>query len=85
MIKATIADREGRPRMLLLGLSHENLNRLRGGEPIKFNQQEVGFTDDVEVLIFAGKTEAEIVAEFEQRGLINDQTIKTGVPDANGG
>ncbi len=42
--------------MLILGLSDENLRRLKNDEPIKFNMVEVGFPD-IDVLIFNGKDE----------------------------
>lgn len=42
--------------MLILGLSDENLNRLKNDQPIKFNMQIVGFPD-IDVFIFNGKDE----------------------------
>lgn len=39
-----------------LGLSYENLRRLKAGQPIHFNLSEMGL-DSAEVMIFAGKTE----------------------------
>ena len=42
--------------MLILGLSEENLTRLKKDECIKFNMAEVGFPD-IDVLIFYGKDE----------------------------
>lgn len=41
---------------LILGLSDENIRRLKNDEPIKFNMKDVGF-GDIEVFIFAGKDE----------------------------
>jgi len=41
---------------LILGLSDENLRRLKNDEPIKFNMKEVGF-GDIDVFIFNGKDE----------------------------
>lgn len=42
--------------LLVFGLSDENMNRLKNGEPIKFNLQELGM-DDIDVFIFNGKDE----------------------------
>lgn len=43
-------------KMVALGLSHENLRRLKNNEPIKFNLEELGL-GDVEMIIFSGETE----------------------------
>lgn len=45
-----------RGKVLILGLSHGNLDRLREGQPIKFDGHNYGF--EGEVIIFAGETEA---------------------------
>ena len=42
--------------MLILGLSDENIERLKRDEPIKFNMSAVGFPD-IDVFIFSGKDE----------------------------
>lgn len=42
--------------MLIIGLSDENLRRLKNNEPIKFNMQEVGM-NDIDVFIFNGRDE----------------------------
>jgi len=43
--------------MLVIGLSDENLKKLKADQPIKFNMKEVGFDQDVDVFIFNGKDE----------------------------
>lgn len=45
--------------VLILGLSDENLTRLKKGQPIKFNLNELGM-EDIEVVIFNGKDEQEM-------------------------
>ncbi len=55
MIKARGTAPDG-GRMLVLGLSYENLGRLRAGQPIQFDAKPYGY--DGEIVIFAGKTEA---------------------------
>jgi hypothetical protein len=42
--------------MIILGLSDENINRLKADQPIKFNLQELGLPD-LDVLIFTAKDE----------------------------
>lgn len=46
--------------MLILGLSHENLDRLKADQPIKFNLKELNM-GDVEVMIFAAKDESTMI------------------------
>jgi hypothetical protein len=41
---------------VILGLSEENVKRLKDGKPIRFNMKELGF-DDIWIYIFTGKTE----------------------------
>jgi len=48
MIKARQA------KEIILGLSDENLERLKKDQPIKFNLSELGF-GDIDVFIFNGK------------------------------
>jgi hypothetical protein len=45
--------------MIVLGLSDENINRLKKDQPIKFNLQELGLPD-FDVLIFTAKDEQEM-------------------------
>ena len=68
MLKMTLrAETKGKPvRLVVLGLSHGNLDRLRQGHPITVDGGEVGLPG-VELLIFSGETEqsmAREVAEF---------------------
>lgn len=39
---------------MILGFSDENLIRLKNGEPIKFNMNELGF-DNIEVIVLMEK------------------------------
>jgi len=64
MLKFRAAD------ILGLGLSHENLRRLRDGKPITFPVSDVGGLEGVaRIMIFAGETEdtmqQELVEHFE--------------------
>lgn len=62
-MRTTLSD--GR-ELLILGLSHENLTRLKSEKPIAFRGDTVGLPG-IEILIFAGETEqsmARDMAEF---------------------
>lgn len=61
MIKARGTGPGGR-EVCILGLSLANLDRLRAGEPIRFDGTPYGFTGDV--LIFAGTDEATMAADM---------------------
>lgn len=54
MIKARYTQPDGSPG-LVFGLSHENIKRLKAGEPISFELSALGLPG--KVLIFAGKDE----------------------------
>lgn len=73
MIKATLADANGRT-ILLLGLSFKNLDRLRA-EPldtfIKINGEEMSLP--IDVLICSGETEAHLADML--RGKIGPDTV----------
>ena len=63
MIKFTANTPNG--RMLLgIGLSHENLARLKDGMPIRFKGEPVG-VPLYDFLIFAGKTEESMAKELD--------------------
>jgi hypothetical protein len=60
-------------KFLVFGLSDGNLLRLTGGSPILVDLAEMGI--DAELLIFHGKTEAEMEAMIREAGLIGAETI----------
>ena len=62
MLKMRGRDRSGHP-VIILGLSDQNLHRLRRGEPISFSLTELGFKGG-SVVIFSGATEADMAREF---------------------
>jgi len=62
MIKATMQTNEGKD-ILLLGLSAENINRLKEGKPIHIAGDELGLDNDV--LLVYGETEAHIYKELQ--------------------
>ncbi|MES2287442.1 MAG: hypothetical protein V4547_17240 [Bacteroidota bacterium] len=69
MIKAIQGNR------IILGLSDENLERLKKDQPIKFNLKELGL-QDVEVFIFNGKTEQVMQKMMIDAGLIHPTKTK---------
>lgn len=50
----------------MLGLSDENMQRLKKGEPIKFNLNELGLPEN-DVIIFNGRTEQSMYEEMKEQ------------------
>ena len=67
MIKATLSD-----GTILLGLSDMNIERLKAGEPMLFSLSNFGV--DKSVLLMHGKTEQDIIDQFDT----SKATVKTG-------
>lgn len=63
MIKAKFSDKDGIP-ILVFGLSHDNLRRLKARQPITFNLGDLGFKPPINVMIFSGRTEEGMKAEL---------------------
>lgn len=66
VIKAVVVKDER--RLLLLGVSEENVRRLRDGKPIAFPGEDVGL-DGWDVAIVHGQTEQSLVGELRAHGL----------------
>lgn len=64
MIKALLKG-EGQEDILILGLSDENVRRLKKGNPIGFNLSEVGLSP-TKVFIIQGETEQSMKEELER-------------------
>jgi len=63
----------GKPvHLVILGLSHMNLNRLKAGQPIPIDGSSLGLPAGTEILIFAGETERSMQRELHQ--LIGPET-----------
>ncbi len=76
MIKFAATSPNGR-KILGIGLSYGNLDRLKAGNPIHFNAEEMGlpgFYFD-EVLIYAGATEESMCRDLQESGFIGADTI----------
>jgi hypothetical protein len=77
MIKARMKD------MLIIGLSDENIKRLKEGKLILFRPSEIGFGEIPinAVMIMAGKIEKEMREDFVGKGYITRRTKILGDPD----
>src|SRR5215471_2495328 len=64
-------------RLMVIGLSHENLRRLREKKPITFKGEEVDIPN-VEVIIFSGETEQSMTRDLQK--LITPETITNFSP-----
>ena len=67
MIKA-IYKRPDQPDLVILGLSDENLRRLREDMPILVNGEALGL--DVDIAVIAGRTEDTIQEQMRQAGML---------------
>ena len=72
MIKLVVTKKEG-GKILLFGLSKENIERLKQEQPIHFFLSEMGNYGKDEVMIIYGETEQSITAELK--------TIFPNLPD----
>ncbi len=68
MLKIVTQGRDGKP-MVILGLSFENLDRLRTGHPIRLAMGELVPTGDFTLAITAGETLTSIADELRAAGL----------------
>lgn len=56
---------DGKPfSLIILGLSHMNLARLKEGKPIDIDGTEVGLPAGFRILIFSGETEQKMAHEL---------------------
>lgn len=63
---------------IVLGLSDENIRRLKEGNPIKFNLVELGMSD-VDVFIYNGRDEQSMYKDFKDQ----IDPFKTIIKDSN--
>lgn len=78
MIKAISETPDG--SFILLGLSEENLRRLREGKPLLVQMSELGH--EGRVVIVYGETEEAIVRMLREEGLLDSSTKVRGGADA---
>jgi hypothetical protein len=55
----------GASGLIILGLSHVNLARLKDGRPIAFDGAEIGIPG-TQIVIFAGETEQSMVSQMQE-------------------
>lgn len=78
MITAIAHGADGK-RIIVLGLSRENVNRLTDGRPIYVTaEHHPGFPEDISVAVVFGETEAAITVQLQP--LISEKTKIVGVP-----
>lgn len=67
----------GERRVLVLGLSEQNVERLQAGQPIRCSRASHGMAmpDDLTVFVFVGTTEEAIMHALADRGLIGHATV----------
>ena len=73
MVKFQAPNPENGRKILGLGLSRGNLQRLQEGKPIHFNAEQMGLPAIAvsEVLVFFGETEESMRAELEANGYLD--------------
>lgn len=84
MIRLRLDRGEAAPA-LIVGLTDENILRMQAGQPASFNLDEMGL-GNVKVVIAHGATQADIVHEVHEHGLIDkatrDELLKTTLTPA---
>jgi hypothetical protein len=73
MIKAKGRRPDGRA-FVVLGLSHENLRRLKDDQPIVISGESLHLPDVDSIYIFAGETEQSMTRELHAHGIIGAET-----------
>lgn len=77
MIIAKGGDGKGR-EVLFLGLSKKNIERMQAGDPVlvaeRSNAPAGSLPPGLEILIFTGETELEMLEQCKKRGLVNSDT-----------
>lgn len=68
MIRAVFSRGDGKRKLLLIGLSEENVRRLRDGKPVLLEGEEIGL--DVDVCVCHGETEQALMGELRAIGLL---------------
>jgi len=70
-------------RIIVLGVTRENIARLTAGSPIYVNaEKHAGFPADLKIAIFFGETEAALMRELKP--MVGDQTKVIVVPKDTG-
>lgn len=70
MLRVGVNDKDN--RLILMGLSEGNVERLKAGFPIKADLKSFGVDLPGKIAVIYGKTEADIEAELRKHGLVGD-------------
>jgi hypothetical protein len=65
-------------KVIVLGLSRENMRRLLEGQPIEIDWAEVGVDDQPNIVILGGETESDIIGVLAQYGALTSETKIAG-------
>jgi hypothetical protein len=69
---------EGGREVLFLGLSKKNIERMQAGDPVlvaeRTNAPKGTLPPGLEILIFTGETELEMLEQCKKRGLVTRET-----------
>lgn len=74
MIKTLINAPNG-TKIVGLGLSEGNIQKLKSGQPVYLHLDELGI-EGIDVLIHYGKTEEAIITEFQEKGLMPNDEVQ---------
>jgi hypothetical protein len=74
MVIATAGD--GKRKILMLGLSAKNVERMKANEPIHISNatHKNSLPEGMEIVIFCGETEADMYKMFKDKGMITGDT-----------
>ncbi len=81
MIKCTTPLDDKDHKLLILGLSNENIKRLKQNKPIHINLKEMGDHDIGEIYIFTGNTEESMMEDLSKHFNLNDTTLKASIDE----
>ena len=79
-LKAKVSDNAGGSRnLVVLGLTDQNLERMRNGEPVQIDTSQptpegVGLAGGPVLLLFAEKDEAMVLRRLHQAGAVDEET-----------
>lgn len=72
MIKFVADNKDGRRKILGLGLTAKNVEALKAGRPIHIHSEELGLPWNADIVLFYGETEQALTEELQE--LIGPET-----------
>lgn len=59
--------KNGKPvELMLIGLSHRNLEKLKEGQPIECSAADFGCSGNIQIVIFSGATEQQMARDMHE-------------------